>query len=772
MIKYILLIFFAIFVTQAVPPVFAQSQNGEPQNSSISPSEKIRIDRLAGLAKLWGAVKYLHPYLAYKQIDWDRALIETIPKVNAATTSQDYKLAIEHLLSFLQDKNTHAEFRSEKKADKTTYTPASGELVMLNKDVLVIKAYDIVKVLEQEGYSKLPGYKDQMINALPGAKSIIFDTRGEEELNADYFIKEVLPPFFDSSVMLGSSRYRYHEGYTPQSERGTSGYYSGMMSTVPRMMAGLHKGRSPVIVFLINENTHSWGNFFSGLQSSGHAIIVQEGETTMEPGIAAYKIDLPDKIVATIRTIEFVNPDGSIGFKPDMQLLKNTDKDAAYSAIKKIVANKKSFHKGRQTRDAKLFSNVNQRELTYPEMEYPNAEYRLLSLFRFWNVMNYFFPYKDLIGKPWEEILPDYIKRFEGNKNAADYQLTVRQLSTELHDSHVGVWPTAKLDERMQRYAPGVQLAYIENKTVVEKVLDSSLQLKTGDVIVAIDGEPVESRYLFFKTIFSTSTDATMRKWAAIDILKGPKDSKIRLTVEDLKGKQREIEVVRTSRNSYIPPKPRLDTVEVLKHGYGYIDLVRLLAPKVDQVFNTLKDAPALILDMRGYPTSSSIGKIASWLTDKRGFLYALHYRPILSAFDAQFSWKANNAHYFEQPFLPDKEGNSKPDVYKGKVIVLINDNAISAAEHWCLILESAADVTFIGTPTMGADGAVTATVLPGNIEVAFTGEGIRHADGRQLQRLGIQPHVIAQLTIKGLIEGRDEVLEAAINYLDKNLKK
>lgn len=777
MIKYILYLLFIILVTQALPPVFAQPQNGKVQTGTISQAEKIRLERLAGLAKVWGTVKYIHPYLAYKQIDWDRALIETIPRVNAAKTSQDYKLAIDNLLSFLNDKNTYAHFSSEKTAVKNTYTPAK-ELLVTDKDVLIIKAYDFIKAQEQEGYSKLTAYKDQLIKTLPGARMVILDTRAEEDLDRSllassfgYFLKQVLPQMLDTTITLGSFRYRYHEGYTPQAERGSAGYFSAVMNSAPRMMPGLYKGPSAVIVILIDQYTHG-SEFFSGLQGSGHAIIVQEGELNKEPGIAEYNIELPDNVVATVRTIESVNPDGSIGFKPDIQLPKNIDKDAAYDAVKKMVANKKLIHKERQPQNADLVSYVSQKELAYPEMEFPNTEYRLLSLFRFWNVMNYFFPYKDLIGKPWDEILPDYIRRFERNKNAADYQMTVRQLATEIHDSHVGVWPTAKLDESMPRYAPGVQLAYIENKTVVEKVLDSSLQLKIGDIIIAIDGEPVESRYDFFRTFYSTSTEATMRRWAAIDILKGPKDSKIRLTIEDLKGKRREIEVVRTSRNRYVPPKPRLDTVEVLKHGYGYIDLTRLLAPKVDQTFKALKDAPALILDQRGYGISNHLPKTVSRLTDKRGFIYALHYRPIFSALDAQYSWKANNAHYFEQPFLPDEEGNGKPEVYKGKVVVLIDDKAISAAEHTCLLLESAADVTFIGTPTMGANGAITATVLPGNIEVSFTGEGIRHADGRQLQRLGIQPHVRAAPTIKGLIEGRDEVLEAAINYLDKTLKK
>jgi C-terminal processing protease CtpA/Prc len=54
---------------------------------------------------------------------------------------------------------------------------------------------------------------------------------------------------------------------------------------------------------------------------------------------------------------------------------------------------------------------------------------------------------------------------------------------------------------------------------------------------------------------------------------------------------------------------------------------------------------------------------------------------------------------------LPEAEG----DLYKGKVVMLINEDAISSAEHTCLFFESATDVTFIGTPTAGANGDVTA---------------------------------------------------------------
>ena len=41
--------------------------------------------RLVALAKLWAALKYFHPYLAYPdKLDWDEVLVRTIPKVNTS----------------------------------------------------------------------------------------------------------------------------------------------------------------------------------------------------------------------------------------------------------------------------------------------------------------------------------------------------------------------------------------------------------------------------------------------------------------------------------------------------------------------------------------------------------------------------------------------------------------------------------------------------------------------------------------------------------------
>ena len=121
----------------------------------------------------------------------------------------------------------------------------------------------------------------------------------------------------------------------------------------------------------------------------------------------------------------------------------------------------------------------------------------------------------------------------------------------------------------------------------------------------------------------------------------------------------------------------------------------------------------------------------------------------------------------FEQVFFPLPQGR-----YEGKVVMLINEDAISQSEHTCLFVEAATDVTFVGSPTNGANGDVTSVGLPGGLLVNFTGHDVRHGDGRQLQRVGIQPHIKVEPTIKGIREGKDEVLESAIEFLRNSARK
>ena len=73
---------------------------------------------------------------------------------------------------------------------------------------------------------------------------------------------------------------------------------------------------------------------------------------------------------------------------------------------------------------------------------------------------------------------------------------------------------------------------------------------------------------------------------------------------------------------------------------------------------------------------------------------------------------------------------------------MLIDERAISQAEHTGLFFKAANNTTFVGSSTIGANGDVTTFLLPGGLRVSFTGHDVRWPDGRQLQRIGLVPDV------------------------------
>src|SRR5215213_5841281 len=95
--------------------MLCQGTQAQTRIPTASSAEDARIARLVGLAKVWGTVKYFHPYLAYRDLDWDTALVHTIQRVNAAKTPQEYQAALNQMLAVLNDKSTRAEIESEAK---------------------------------------------------------------------------------------------------------------------------------------------------------------------------------------------------------------------------------------------------------------------------------------------------------------------------------------------------------------------------------------------------------------------------------------------------------------------------------------------------------------------------------------------------------------------------------------------------------------------------------------------------------------------------------
>jgi C-terminal processing protease CtpA/Prc len=733
--------------------------------------EPTRIDRLVALAKLWAAVKYFHPYLAYRDnIDWDGALVRTIPKVDAARNGEEYAAAVEGMLNELGDPVTHVlnasvptNPSSSAERQPTFRTTADGVLVVAMTNYSDFEDFGGTR-------EKLAALKKE----LPTARAIVFDLRPavvpseSDQGLASYGISASgLPGLLASaSVDMPAERRRMHVGYAPQ-DGTTSGDYSSGFYLQGRQPIKPDSGAKDIpVVFLIGPHA-DLPDVALGLQASGRGAIVSEGLFNEEVAVSTQNIDLPEGLRAQFRLGELVYADGTSGFEPNLTVpnsgVKGGQDPALQAAIQLATSGK--FSAPSRARLVERAAPVPDK--TYEDMPYPAPEYRVLAAFRIWAVIDYFFPYKEFMGEDWNETLRQFIPRMEEAKDALDYSLAVAEMVTHIHDSH-GSATSPILRKYFGDASAPVRVRMIEGLPVItgftnsEAAKDAGLEI--GDVILKVDGEEASRRiterlkYTAHSTPQSGMFYATERS-----LVRGPRDSTATLTVRDVHDQVREVKVSR--KVEYMPKTTgdrTGDVLRVLPGNIGYADLDRLSASSVDEMFEKFKNCPAIIFDDRGYPQGTA-WQIAPRLTDKADVVAAMFRRR-----DSM------------SPDLPNGELSSSQEVttflqrlphtdkwrYHGKTVMLMDERTISQAEHTGLFLEAANGTKFIGSPTQGANGDVTNLSVPGGIYVRFSGQGVWHPDGRQLQRLGLQPEIELRPTLAGIRAGKDEVLDRAIAYL------
>jgi len=198
--------------------------------------------------------------------------------------------------------------------------------------------------------------------------------------------------------------------------------------------------------------------------------------------------------------------------------------------------------------------------------------------------------------------------------------------------------------------------------------------------------------------------------------------------------------------------------IRMLPGNIGYVDLDRLPPTMVDSAFRVLANTKAVVLDDRGYPLGTAWSIAPRLNTHPEPTVAAKFRRLVVRSPDTT----RTTIYEFDQP-IPLARGVQK---YSGRTVMLIDERTISQAEHTGLFFEAANGTRFIGSPTMGANGDVTIVALPGGLTMSFTGHGVRHADGRQLQRVGLVPRIAVTPTIAGIRGGHDEVLEAAWQWV------
>jgi len=449
--------------------------------------------------------------------------------------------------------------------------------------------------------------------------------------------------------------------------------------------------------------------------------------------------------------------------KPDLSWIYDSNlSNDLKSSLKEIYDNRNqgdnyyiALHPDSENPD---FTNEN----PYANSPYPDSGFRLLSLYRYWNMIEYFFPYRHLTNKKWSTVLKEYILKFINAKNELEYELAAIQIIGEVNDTHANLWGGGdKISElRGNNFAP-FRGEFIENKYVVTDYYNpefsESSKLKIGDIITHINGNTVESIIDSLKIYYPSSNEAAMLRDISIDLLRSPQKTINLEYISENQTLQHEITLYEKKKlNIYHLFKVNADEkcFKILDGNIGYITLANIKEEDIPEIKNSFTDTKGIIIDIRNYPSAFVPYALGSYFMSESTTFVKLTKGHVDNP--GEFTFKDN----LELP----KRG----ETYKGKLVVLVNENSQSQAEFTAMAFRAAKNSTIIGNTTTGADGNVSVISLPGGMSTLISGIGVYYPDGTETQRVGIVPDIIVKPTIEGIKKGTDEVLEKAIEIINQ----
>jgi C-terminal processing protease CtpA/Prc len=406
-------------------------------------------------------------------------------------------------------------------------------------------------------------------------------------------------------------------------------------------------------------------------------------------------------------------------------------------------------------------------ENSYADMPYPDEGFRLLSVYRYWNMINYFFPYKHLMDKNWNTTLSEYIPKFLNAKNELDYELAAIKMIGDIKDTHANLWGgNNKIQEQRGNYYAPFHVKFVENQLVVDDLFDDEKSktsgLQIGDIITHINGKSVDNIVQEANSLYPASNQPTRLRDISFNILRS-KDSSMSLKVSSSGrsiDKTIDLYLSKDIEGYYTWYKKRTErSFKKLNNDIGYITLQNITKEDINSLKDEFKGTKGIIVDIRNYPSEFVPFTLGNYLNKNRApFVKFTQVNP-----DHPGEFVFRDGH---------KVGISRGWTYKGeKVIVLVNEISQSQAEYTAMAFKAGDRTTIIGSTTAGADGNVSSISLPGGMRTAISGIGVYYPDGTETQRVGIVPDIEVKPTIEGIKDGRDELMEKAIELIQKSIR-
>ncbi|MEM6685062.1 MAG: S41 family peptidase [Bacteroidota bacterium] len=390
-----------------------------------------------------------------------------------------------------------------------------------------------------------------------------------------------------------------------------------------------------------------------------------------------------------------------------------------------------------------------------------NKAHRMLTLFRFWNVINYYDVNKYLVDEDWNTVLASSIPEFLQATDAKSYDKAKTRLIAKLHDSH-----TFYIGEAYGllkfKYKTPFQTRFINDTLVITKFWNKELcekdGVQLGGMITQIEGKSIH-QYIKAKygKMYNYAHKNSLLYRTEVVALYQEKRDEVQVQYIAPKSSESEIKTINlTDKLTLDADQPRIKTPAHYGQKFyeigattAYLNLCLLEKKDLSKLLKKARNYKNVIFDLRGYPKYIDLPKLTKWLYPNRSKFVKVLFPtkvPGLGEYDAEAPLS-----FMADPF---SGGRKNKKYFKGNIFLLVNAATISQSEYIAMAIQNSPNCSTIGNATMGAVMNITSIPMPEGPVINFTSVGAFYPDGTGVQNKGVRiDHQVFQVATKPEID-------------------
>ncbi|MBV6320621.1 S41 family peptidase [Duganella violaceipulchra] len=387
-----------------------------------------------------------------------------------------------------------------------------------------------------------------------------------------------------------------------------------------------------------------------------------------------------------------------------------------------------------------------------PEFGAEDRYTRLADALQLWGALRYFYPYDDVLGIDWNEMLDEALAHAARDADTLAFRATLSHMTATLRDGHAWIRSASFHDE----YVPPLRLALIDGhayavpRRTADGVPCDTPVIPSGSELVSVDGLSVPARRDAMLYLRAGASETARQADAEEFMLAGREDVPAAIVYTTLSGELRRASLRRSISSFALTCPASLPALRAIHTGIWYVDLSRVTEAEVQAAMPSLARASAIIFDVRGYVTVDPA--LLGHFSGERLSGPLTEIPLIASPRPQDWQWRRLQRHFEAlQPHIA------------ARAFYLTGGGTISASETYLQIVRHHQLGTIVGERTAGTSGDVASMVLPGGFTAYWTGLRFLRQDGERFHGLGVTPDVEVHPSLAGLMDGRDEVLDTAV---------